>query len=318
MTEIAAENIDRLITVEIRRAGVVRGFKSGLYDIVRAASPTPLVLAAARMLDRPAARIGIVTGAAVPEHMPVGENDGPFGSVVLAGALERIGHRVTIFTDPECIPPIEVLCRRAHLAATLVALRNSDTAQQEEAAGQMDVLVAVERLGGNVNGILYGMTGISRDPFRCNVDHMFRTHLALGKDSLGIGDGGNEIGFGAFRAALAEGLPQINQAERTPCRGGVFSAVPTTSTVVAGTSNLGAYGVCAALALLRRDLAFCHTPDEEEALHHVGVGLGLADGGGGGAIAACDGIPAAANAAIVLLLRTIAERALLPPRTRSF
>jgi len=318
MTEIAAENIDRLITVEIRRAGIVRGFKSALYDIVRAGGPTPLVLAAARMLDRPAARIGIVTGAAVPEHMPVGENDGPFGSVVLAGALERIGHRVTIFTDPECVRPIEALCQRAHLAATLAALRNSDTAQQEQAAEQMDVLVAVERLGGNVNGILYGMTGISRDPFRCNVDHMFRTHLALGKDSLGIGDGGNEVGFGAYRAALAKGLPQINQADGTPCRGGVFSAVPTTSTVVASTSNLGAYGVCAALALLRRDLAICHTPDQEEALHHVGVGLGLADGGGGGTIAACDGIPAAANAAIVLLLRTIAERALLPPRTRGF
>ncbi len=318
MIDIAAENIDRLITVEIRRPGVVRGFKSALYDVVRAQSQVPLVLAAARVLDRPAAQIGIVTGAAVPDHMPVGENDGPFGSVVLASALERINHRVTIFTDPECMRPIQALCNRVHLKAGLVALRNADMAQQEEAARQMDILIAVERLGGNVNGVLYGMTGISRDPFRCNVDHLFRTHLALGRDSVGIGDGGNEIGFGAFRAALAEKLPQINQADKTPCHGGVFSTVPTTVTVVGSTSNLGSYGVSAALAFLRRDLALCHTPEEEEALHYVGVGLGLADGGGGGIIAACDGIPAVANAAMVLLLRTIIERALQPARARNF
>ena len=94
--------------------------------------------------------------------------------------------------------------------------------------------------------------------------------------------------------------------------------MPTTRLVVGSTSNLASYAVCAALALLRRDLSLCHTAEEEFALHHVGVGLGLVDGGGGGAIAACDGIPAEANAAIVLLMRSIVERALLPSRARAF
>ena len=181
-----------------------------------------------------------------------------------------------------------------------------------------DQLIAIERLGGNVHGHLYGMTAVSRDAFRTNVDHLFRTHAGLGRESLAIGDGGNEIGFGAYRDVLAQQLPQINQADRTPCGGGVFSVVPTTRLVVGSTSNLGAYGVCAALALLRNDLTLCHDPDEEEALHHVGVGLGLSDGGGGGIIAACDGIPSSASAALVLLMRTIVERALQPPRTRAF
>ena len=123
---------------------------------------------------------------------------------------------------------------------------------------------------------------------------------------------------GAIRDRLAQRLPHINQASRTPCGGGVFSVVPSTRLAVGGSSNLGVYGVCAALALLRGDPTLCHDPDEEEALHHVGVGLGLADGGGGEIIAACDGIPARASAALVLLMRTIVERALEPPRQRAF
>ena len=92
-----------------------------------------------------------------------------------------------------------------------------------------------------------------------------------------------------------------------------------TDVLAVGTSsNIGAYGVVAAIALLKGDPALCHTPEEEEALHHVGVGLGLVDGGGGDRIAWCDGIPADANAALVRLMRNIVERTLEAPRVRTF
>ena len=93
--EIAAENMDRLLCIEMRRKGLPRGFKWPLYEAARAISDGPMVLKAAQLLDRAPCRIGIFTGAAVPEHMPVGENDGPLGSSVLAAALTRIGHRLT-------------------------------------------------------------------------------------------------------------------------------------------------------------------------------------------------------------------------------
>lgn len=318
MHDIAAENIDRLITVEIRRPGVTRGFKSVLYEVARAAAAGPLVLEAALMLNVAPCRIGIVTGAAVAGHMPLGENDGPFGAVVLAGTLERIGHTTTLYTDPECAGPIHALIAINGLNTTLVELDRDNAAQQHQAAADSDILIAIERLGGNPHGHIYGMTAVARDGGRAKVDTMFHTHTALGRPSLGIGDGGNEVGFGSLRETLVQRLPHINQADKTPCGGGVFSTVPTTKLVVGSTSNLGAYGVCAALALLRNDISLCHSPDQEFALHHVGVGLGLTDGGGGGVIAACDGIPADANAAVVLLMRSIVERALLPERKRAF
>jgi hypothetical protein len=318
MEDIAADNLDRLVAVEIRRPGVTRGFKSVLYEVARAAAPGPLVLGAAEMLNGPPCRIGIVTGAAVPVHMPLGENDGPFGSVVLAGALERIGHSVTILTDPECAGPIAALISLAGQKTGLVEMRRDDPAQFPPLAEACDILIAIERLGGNPNGHIYGMTAIARDGLRAKVDDLFAAHAALGRPSLGIGDGGNEVGFGGIRDTLVARLPHINQADKTPCGGGVFSTVATTRLVVGSTSNLAAYAVCAALALLRRDLSLCHTPEQEVALHHVGVGLGLTDGGGGGLIASCDGIPAEASAAVVLLMRSIVERALLPPKARAF
>lgn len=316
MVDIACDNIDKLLCIEMRRKGLPRGFKWPLYEAARALSDRPLVLAAAEMLSGPPCRIAIVTGAAVPDHMPLGENDGPFGSTALAGTLTRIGHAVQILTDPACAPPITFLLKRAGLAVPVVELRLNDKAQQADLAAQFDVLVAVERLGGNATGGLHGVNGVNRDAFRCNVDHLFHTHAALGRQSLAIGDGGNEIGFGKIRTALIERLPAFAQSDKV--EGSIFSVVGTDVLVVAGTSNLGAYGVMAALALLKEDPSLCHDPDEEVALHQVGVGLGLVDGGGGGAIPWCDGIPADANAAVVLLMRNIVERTLEAPRLRKF
>ena len=54
--------------------------------------------------------------------MPVGENDGPLGSSVLAAALTRSGHRLTIYTDPVCASPIEALVKRNGCAAQVVRL----------------------------------------------------------------------------------------------------------------------------------------------------------------------------------------------------
>ncbi len=316
--EIAADNIDKLINIEMRRTGLPRGKKWVLWEVARAISPEPLVLAAARLLDRPPSEIAIVTGAAVPGYMPVGENDGPFGSVVLATALTRLGHRVTIYTDPDALPPIDMLLERAGLATDVRPLTLGDSNQQIDIAGQHDLFVAIERLGGNRHGYIYGVTGVSRSPHRANVDTIFRTAAVLGKPTLGIGDGGNEIGFGRVHAELERRLPDHTMASKTPCGGGVFSVVPTDVLAVGTSSNIGTYGVVAALALLKRDASLCHTPDEEVALHHVGVGLGLVDGGGGERIPWCDGIPADANAALVRLMQNIVERTLEPPRIRTF
>ena len=315
---IAGDNIDKLLCVEIRRPGLPRGFKWPLYELARAKLDEPMVIAAARLLDRPPARVALVTGAAVPGHMPRGENDGPFGAAVMARALHAIGHETAVYTDPECAGPIQALLDRYELPTKVTTVALQDNDEQDAIADAWDVFVAIERLGGNVNGILHGVTGVSRSAHRANFDHLFSRARASSKPTLGIGDGGNEIGFGNIHPALTADWSDFSAADKTACGGGIFTIVETDVLLVASTSNLGAYGVVAGLALLRKDASLCHTAEDEIALHHVGVGLGLTDGGTGEVIPWCDGIPAASNAAYVQLMREIVEQSVLPPRGRNF
>ena len=46
------------------------------------------------ILNRASCTIGIVTGALVPDKMPLGENDGPLGSVIMAKALKKLGYKI--------------------------------------------------------------------------------------------------------------------------------------------------------------------------------------------------------------------------------
>ena len=315
---IAADNIDKLLCIEIRRPGLPRGLKWPLYELARAKLTEPMVIAAARLLDRSPARVALVTGAAVPEHMPRGENDGPFGAAVMAKALHAIGHETAVVTDPECAGPIQALLNRYELPTAVTTVSVEDNGEQDAICDAFDLFVAIERLGGNVNGVLHGVTGVPRSAHRANLDHLFARARAAAKPTIGIGDGGNEIGFGNIHRELSRDFAAHAAADKTPCGGGIFTVVETDVLVVASTSNLGAYAVVAGLALLRGDPALCHTADDEVALHHVGVGLGLTDGATGTAIPWCDGISAASNAAYVRLMHEIVEQAVLPARERAF
>lgn len=316
--QIAADNIDRLLAVEMRRRGIPRGFKWRIFEIARAAHEEALILAAARPLSQGAMRVALLTGAWIPEQMPVGESDGPYGTVVLAGALARIGHSVMIYSDPETTPPIDFLARYLSLDVGVEAVTRGSDADNARIADSSDAIVAVERLGQNVNGNLYSMNGFPVNDHHHAFDDCFRVMRAAGKPTVSITDGGNEIGYGKIRDALIAELPGLNLAERTACGGGIVCATDCDALVVANSSNLGCYGVVAGLALLTGDASLCHDPEVERDLHHVGVGLGLIDGGGGGAIPACDGIPAEASAALVHLVRNTVAQALEEPRERPF
>lgn len=315
---VAFENLDRLLNVEMRAHSLPRGAKWPMYLMAREQAGMSLVYATAREFDRPPARVLLVSGAAVPGYMPVGENDGPIGTVVLTRALLAMGHTVRILTDPVAAEPFRGLLRAVQAEAEVLEIGLDDRPMQERLAEESDILCAIERLGGNASGIIYGATGVSRASFRANLDHLFDTARAKGKRTIGIGDGGNEIGFGNLHPRLSEVLSAYTYKDVTPCGHGVYSVVKTDVLLVANSSNMGANAVTAGLALLRRDLSLCHTAEQELALAHVGVGLGLIDGGSGQLRPWCDGIPPAANAAVVEVLRTIVSQALTPKETRKF
>jgi hypothetical protein len=315
---IALANIDRLQSLELQGAALPYGIKARLFEAAQSVHEGSMVGGAAQILSGPPRVIGIVTGAQVPEKMPRGENDGPLGSVVLARALRKIGHTVNFYTDDAAAMPIEKLLDWLEIEASVTPLERGDAAAQIDIANALDVVVAVERLGGNPNGILYGATGVSRSDFRCNVDTLFQHMSDLGKASIGVADGGNEIGCGKIHKIITQTLSKLNYCDRTPCGGGVFSVVSTEVLVIATTSNLGCAGIVAALALLQGDAGLCHSAGDELRLIEKGVEIGLTDGGTGQVIAAVDGVSATDHAALVGLMQSIVRRALAGPEERSF
>jgi hypothetical protein len=282
----AADYVDRLITVEMRNRGMPSGKIIPLYDAARGeAGDRPLAFtAAAGLLSRVRRRdkVLIVTGAGSGPLIPYGENDGPVGAAVLARALYW-GLRATpvLVCEEHHQGPIVASCEAAG-----VGLRNAERAVASGAGGglvtvpveqgkvedwaeslldrlQPAAIISIERLGPNSKGIVHGATGLSGwDPL-VDVAPLFAAAARRGIFSIGIGDAGNEIGFGRIVEDVRRIQPHGAKCQ-CECGAGMATVVPTDVLVVAAVSNWGAYGIeaCLAMQLGRADLI--HTPAEAE------------------------------------------------------
>jgi len=113
--------------------------------------------------------------------------------------------------------------------------------------------------------------------------------------TIGVGDGGNEIGMGNVRARFARGGALAAR---------IASVVRVDHLVVAGVSNWGAYGIVANLArFAARPLL--HTADDERRLVAACVKAGACDGVTRRPEATVDGLPLDTHAALIELLGII-------------
>jgi hypothetical protein len=110
--------------------------------------------------------------------------------------------------------------------------------------------------------------------------------------TIGVGDGGNEIGMGNVYGRLA----RVN-----PLMARIAAVVGVDHLVVAGVSNWGAYGIAAALGRLT-GRALLHGPDTEGRLIEACVKGGAVDGLTRRPEATVDGLALDIHAAFVRLL----------------
>lgn len=267
----------------------------------------------------------IATGAGVAPKLPQGETDGPVGAAVLAGALARgLGARVVLVTEhahlepvaaavrlmnaklrhdtraEEVVRPIEVATFPLGLAAGRV--RAAEVLEQH----RPQAAIFVERDGPNVEGYFHGVRGDCREPDA--VGHVYllaRMAAEAGALTIGIGDGGNEVGFGSVRSAISAILPHGGRCQRG-CVSGVVTVESTDYTVSASVSNWGAFAVVAALAVLLADESLLHTPAIEHELIAATVAAGARDGATSAQGLVVDGIDYIGHLAFVELLRTVA------------
>jgi len=245
-------------------------------------------LRAARALTT-ARTVLIVTGFIVADGMP--ETDGPPGAAVLGRALRRRGARVRYTSDPATLPSLTAALEALGEPPEVFAYPDTVGAGAAVLARERPThLVAIERPGRGRGGDYLNARGVSVKDWNRPIDELF-----LGRRrpvTVGVGDGGNEIGMGRVRARLA-------REGRLMAR--IASVVSVDHLVVAGVSNWGAYGIVAHLARLTGQ-SLLHTPGEERALIEACVAAGAVDGITRRRERTVDGMGADTHAAVVALL----------------
>ncbi len=295
------ESLDRLACFELRSHGLPLGVVPRLYSLARGRGGPLCRLAARALAEESVRRVAFFTGI-VHEQQPRGELDGPIGCAVLATALDRLDRDTTVFAPVPVLPVLE-----AARAAT--GGRFAIRADAAAVAAGFDGVLSIERLGRNRRGAHHSILGLPRRETGVADDFVEELNRS-GRPTIGIGDGGNEIGFGSIFAAAREVVPH-GAACGCPCGDGIVAHTPVRHLLVASVSNFGAYAVAAALAVLSGRLDLAPEPDRVVAAMTAGVRAGGIDGGSmvPGRVAD-DGIPAAAVAAVVTLMRTTVEMAL--------
>ena len=187
-------------------------------------------LEASALALRNAPKVGIISGFYVPDAM-MGETDGPPGAKAIGEALTGLGSEVIYITDHLIAPLFEAL------ALPTIRLYDSELLQREA----LTHVVSIERVGRARDGNYYNMRGKDISAYTEPIDEMVLQANAAGLPTIGIGDGGNEIGMGLVREQAVKDVPN---GELIACD------VSTTHLIVCGVANWGGYGLAAALSLL--------------------------------------------------------------------
>jgi hypothetical protein len=276
-----ADPIDHLLALDPGRRGIGGFFVPGG------------ALGAARALVG-GRTVLIATGFVVADGMP--ETDGPPGAVVLGRALRQLGARVRYTSDPAVLPTLEATLGALDQPLDVFAYpEGQDAARQVLEREQPSHLIAIERPGRGREGDYLNARGLSVAAWNRPLDEMFV--LAARRPgqppvTIGVGDGGNEIGMGSVRAQL-EGESELIAR--------IASVVPVDHLVVAGVSNWGAYGIVAQLGRLTGQ-RLLHTPAEERRLIDACVKAGAVDGLTRRCEPTVDALGADTHAAVVALL----------------
>lgn len=327
-----ARTIDEYMRIDYTGVGLI----GKLYEALQRHQPGPCCMGAAERLvaatqASPGAPVLIATG--FPEGGGVPETDGPVGAALLARALFLgLGVMSIIVVDedweemmratcmgaglsPKTLPPDGKAPRIDFLRSVYIKTVPKDSATCHAISDELltvsrpALLLTTERPGCNANGLYHGLGGRPLDGMVGDLDYLFRKARAQGIATLGIGDGGNELGMGV----IAEDLPKFSPKAvdcGIPGRGGVGAATAVDWLVVSNVSNWGATGIVAALAALLENPVVFHEPELETRATEACVANGGVDGMFMGPEPANDGIAIVEWEGMVRSLRGSVLRAL--------
>lgn len=235
-----------------------------IYEALQKRQPGHMCMAAAEMFVEQVARrpgpVLIATG--FPEGGGVPETDGPVGAAFIARAVFLgLSRETVIVVDEDWRDMMFATCRGAGLAPfdlpedgkivpvpylrpVYVATVPKDEAGSRRvcdvllAQVQPSLLVSIERPGANDRGLYHGLGGRPLDGMVADLDYLFAQARKQGLLSIGIGDGGNELGMGVIAAELKQKIAKARDCG-IKGRGGVAAETATDLLIVANVSNWG-------------------------------------------------------------------------------
>lgn len=320
LTAQIADNVDHLINLDISGYGVIRK----IYAAARAHHREPLTLLAARRLIesvKPGDTVFATSGWLMPGFYPYGETDGPIGAAILGRAIALgLGARMVVLTEQELIPITAACCRAAGLNVVSEAdLKRArplhaknmhclvlpfpidDKEAIAEATRLFDAwrpkaLMSIEKNGPNPDGIYCMVDGSDNSDCVAKSGRLFDEARRRGVLTIGIGDRGNEIGFGAIRDVPRRLLP-FGEA--------CVDATTVDVLVTAAVSNWGACGIAAMLAALLDRPEVMHDAETERRILHRCIEAGGIDGFTCRPVPITDGMPEPVHLAITTLINEL-------------
>lgn len=332
--EALGESVDRLVTADLAFRGVVHV----LYPAARQRHGRPLCLNAAELLRSRVRRGDVVLLATGWPDRPwvssqIFETDGPPGAASLGRCMNlALGAVPVLVVEEDLVPATERVLRGAGLVsltpeearraarsdhpihAGAVIPWPADLGKAREASARVlgelhpAAVVAIEKGGMNPLGRIHTRKGYDVTGPIAKVDPLIDTAREAGAATVGIGDGGNEVGMGNIRDVVRAKIP-FGATCACPCKGGIAPATEVEALVVAAVSNWGAYGVEACLASLAGVPEAMHDGTLETLALEAAAGTGLMDGITGHVEPSADGLRAEVHAALVSMLRSLVQNA---------
>ncbi|MEB0204280.1 glutamate cyclase domain-containing protein [Pseudomonas sp. CCC3.1] len=236
--------------------------------------------AAQSIMGTPNAHVGIVTGFFIRNAVPPSpETDGLGGMAHLAAGLAHAGVPVTVITDAPCSKAIWAITHELPKAVELEITSVSDVSVRSLRARlatqvrPITHLIAIERVSPGSDGKPHREYGADMTLDTAPL-HLLFEDPAWQRPwvTIGIGDGGNEIGMGVLP-------PEIVQRD-IPNGELIAASTGADYLIVAGVSNWGGWGLLQALAMVRPDLADAllqdFVPEKDHAFLRAAVEVGQA------------------------------------------
>ncbi|AFY54459.1 hypothetical protein Riv7116_1919 [Rivularia sp. PCC 7116] len=245
-----SETLDKIACLE---SICSRDVGRGIEPLVKAAKGG-LLGAAGSIAEHSHPNVAIITGFFMPYgNPPCPETDGPIGCALLAAGLIEVGIPVRIVTDALCYQTVKT----ALLAAGIFQDIPFDIVDLREVKGNQNSvtsllefwktlplsishIISIETPGPGKDDIVRNMKGQDVTPYTAPLHLIFESEKII---SIGIGDGGNELGMGNIpRKIIAN---SVRHGEEIACK------IKCNYLIVCGVSNWGATGLLLALSILR-------------------------------------------------------------------